>query len=120
MAAWPTSLPDAFFGVVTQVVRTQLPGPTRPDLDAWIAAGAPAEPLLAARWEQVRTLKNLDGRARLGRPRDPDAAPEDSTAALDHAISTWPAEHWARFLLAYVKLDLTLTRRGITLPPIGT
>lgn len=120
MAAWSPTQPDAFFGLVAHVVRTQIPGPAHPDLDAWIAAGQPADPHLAERWAEIRNLKALDGRDRPARRRDAIEPLEDHIEALDAAISTWPPEHWELFLLAYVKLDLTLAHRKITLPPIGT
>ena len=121
MGAWSDRQPDAFFGLVAHVVRTQLAGPApQPDLDRWISDGRPADPGLGARWDQVRELKNLDGSQRPLRVRG--GLPGDSPigTSLDDTVAAWPEEHWEKFLLAYLKLDLTLARRGVALPPIGT
>lgn len=117
---WPEKLPDSFFGVVAHVIATQLPDPApQPDLDTWLAAGCPDDPVLAARWEQVRGLRSLDGTPRPIFTR-PHGDLEPTVRFLDHAIETWPEEHWANFLLAYVKVPFSMARRGFVLPPIGS
>jgi hypothetical protein len=58
-----------------------------------------------------------------GGDRGSTSTDADAIAAaetLDAVLAGWPTEHVEKFLLAYVKLEIVLKRRSITLPPIGS
>lgn len=116
LGSWSPRLPEAFFGVIRHVVRTQMDGPApSPDVEGWAAAGRPAaEPRLAQIWDQITTLP---GFALPAGTSDRD----EGTHPLDQVLLGWPEAGFdGSFLLPYVKLELTLSRRAIALPPIGT
>jgi hypothetical protein len=123
VGSWSHRQPDSFFGLVRHVVRTQLGGPTpQPDVESWLAAGRPGDPELADLWDHIRALAAQGGLTVPDGDRGSVTADDDAIAAaetLDGVLTEWPAEHLEEFLLAYVKLEIVLERRGITLPPIG-
>jgi hypothetical protein len=123
--SWSPSLPDSFFGLVNHVVRTQIPGPNpAPDLRSWLAAGRPGhDEFLTHHWD---TFNRLAAIGRFAGPNSPrgsvDVDPEtlEAARAVDSILTGWPREHLVEFELAYLKLPITLARRQITLPPIGS
>ena len=118
LAAWSPQAPDAFFGLVHHVVRSQIPGPApAPDIERWLEVGAPqGDPLLAERWHALRDAR--DPRHDDEQPM-PRATADAQIAATDAVVAAWPAELWDRFVLAYVKVEHALASRAIELPPIG-
>jgi hypothetical protein len=120
LGAWSPAQPDAFFGVVTHVVRTQLGGSTpQPDVEGWVAAGRPIhDRRLAVLWDEVHALWSLTGSRIPVHDREPDASAAACT--LDSVLTRWPDQLIDSFLLAYIKLEITLRRRHVVLPPIGT
>lgn len=116
LGAWSARLPEAFFGVIRHVVRTQMDGPPpNPDVEGWAAAGRPADRQRLARfWDLITSLPGFPV---------PAATPDRAAGShpLDTVLLYWPEDELdGSFLLPYVKLELTLARRALALPPIGT
>lgn len=117
VGSWSTNHPDAFFGLVRHVVRTQLPGPPPdPDLEAWVVAGCPTDPVLAEYWSTLRHFlpAGRDVAESAVRPPEPEAAVQ----RVDEILASWPADLVDGFCHAYAKIENVLMRRTIVIPPI--
>lgn len=113
IAGWRRDQPDAIWGVVNHYVRTHL-GDPRPALDlaAWVSAGEPDTPMLQRRWRDLaeiypRDLLAADGEVDRG-----------SVAHMDAIVASWPENLFLRFQQAYVIVEATLCRAGLSLPPV--
>lgn len=116
LGAWSASQPDAFFGVVRHVVRTQMPGPVpTPDVEGWLAAGRPDAVDLAPLWDELNTHRYSTARRA---PADPRRGSKDGVTAFDDIVRGWPGGCLDRFVLAYASLEQVLERRAMVLPPI--
>lgn len=114
LPAWPATDPDAFFGLVRHVVRTQMPGeaPT-PDIEGWLAAGRPGG-ALGALWDAVALARYPDPDRRPRSPR-PSGAPAAVTE-VDRVLAGWPAAHLDGFLRAYAVVEALIDAGAIRLP----
>lgn len=118
IGSWSADHPDGFFGLVRHVVRTQIPGPPPdPDLEAWLMAGRPTDPMLAGYWSTLRHF--LPASRDVAESARRAAQPTPAVQRVDEILDSWPADLFDRFYHAYAKIENVLMRRTIVIPPIG-
>lgn len=117
ITAWRAVHVDSFFGLVRHVVTTQFDGPRpSPDIETWLAAGRPDDPVLGPAYDLIAL-------ARYGHQPDDGILPRTDPAtgavsAVDAAIARWPSGQLSSFVNAYARLETWLHRHAISLPPI--
>lgn len=110
--AWDHPDPEAFFGLVRHVVRTQMPGPAPvPDVEGWITAGRPADAELAFVWDRMRVARYPFSAPPVTH-RDPGTG-----HPVDEVVRAWPVDHGS-FIVAYTTVEATLDLHRITLPAV--
>ncbi|NHC12676.1 hypothetical protein [Motilibacter deserti] len=119
LPAWDSAIPDAFFGLVRHVVRTQLSVPSEapdPDVETWLAAGRPADPHLGAAWDQLAEQRyagaTASGPHRLA-SRDDGSGPR--VARMDRIVRAWPADQLFVFAVTYGAVERLAEQNA--LPP---
>lgn len=116
LGAWSAEHPDSFFGLVRHVVRTQLDGsPPAPDIEAWLAAGRPADDVVAPTWDTMLAFRY----PRSHRPVTTERRTADAAVTrVDDIVADWPTGQLDGFLRAYGALEQILERRHFMVPPI--
>ena len=116
LGAWSAEHPDGFFGLVRHVVRTQLDGPPpEPDIEAWLAAGRPADEVLASTWDTMLAFRYPPSH----RPETTGRrAADPAVTCVDDIVAAWPTGQLDGFLRAYGALEQILERRHFMVPPI--
>lgn len=113
--AWDPDQGEALFGVIRHVVRTQLSEPPpAPDVEGWVAAGRPRDPLLALVWGRVVAARWPGGGAPVPlAERAPGVA-----HPLDEVLAAWPADGLDGFIHAYAVVEAAIEDRGIPMPSV--
>lgn len=110
---WSDLHPAEFFGMVRHVIRTQCDGPAPdPDVEGWLAAGRPEDERLGLSWDLLNVVR-YGNDALPATPRPALVAP--AIEAFDELLRTWDV---GAFADAYCKMELFLSLRGVTLPPL--
>ena len=110
---WSDLHPEAFFGLVRHVIRTQCEGPApNPDVEGWLAAGRPVDDELGLAWDLLNVVRyGNDALPTTLRPAL--VAPE--IEAFDELLSAWDV---GAFADAYCKMELFISLRGVSLPAL--